>query len=90
MIIDSLDDFIKIAKNSTIVIADFESQLGRLHAMIEIRKEEKAPFLNHWIAAAESKLAILKPLYEASLQAQALPIETLVDIHNQLKAIQNG
>ena len=90
MNIDRLSDFIDIAKNSKLVIADFETHVGRLCAMIEIRKEEKAPILNHWIAATERKIAIMRPLYEASLQARALPIETLVDIHNQLKAIQNG
>lgn len=90
MNIDSLSEFIEIAKNSKIVIADFETHLGRLHAMMEIRKEEKAPFLNHWIATTEVRLEILRPLYDASVKARALPIETLIDIHNQLKAIQNG
>jgi hypothetical protein len=90
MNIDSLSEFIEVAKNSKTVIADFESRLSMLHAMMEIRKEEKAPILNHWIGAAERKLDILKPLYHASLQAQALPLETLIDIHTKLKAIHNG
>ena len=90
MNIDRLSDFIEIAKNSNVVIADFESQLGRLHAMLEIRKEEKAAVLNHWIAATERKIEILRPLYDASVLAQSLPLEKLIDIHTQLKAINNG
>lgn len=90
MNIDSLSDFIETVKKSPLVIADFESRYGRLQAMLELRKEDKSPILNHWIAAAEIKLELLRPLYDAALQARALPLETLTDIHTKLKALNDG
>lgn len=90
MNIERLSEFIEIAKNSKLVIADYESRSSRLSAMqIMLKEGEKTPLLKVWIRAAEVRLMIIRPLYEASLTAQALPIETLVDIHTQLKAINN-
>lgn len=89
MRMDALDEFLVISKNSAIVIADYESRLGHLDAMYILKKVDASPIINHWIAAAQRRLSVLKPLYDASKLARELPHETLLSIHTQLRALNN-
>lgn len=84
------DDFLNFVRNGPILRADYEARQARLHAMLELRKTERCPLLDKWIANAESKLEALQPAYEAALHMQHLPIDKLTEIHNKLKELENA
>jgi hypothetical protein len=87
---DSLDDFIKFAENSHILIADYESRRARLDAMLIIQKEEDSPFLQKWIADAHRRLNAMSKLYEYAKAARKMPLDELVATHAALRALQNS
>lgn len=89
MNIGELDEFIELARNSKLITADYESRLGRLQAMLIIQKSDSSALLSYWIAKAEERLRVTKELYDAAKQARVLPIETLIAIHTQLKALDD-
>lgn len=84
------DDFLVFAKSAHIVIADYESRLGRLQAMVEIFKTEPDPLLRKWIAVANERLTALKPLYDAAQATSTLPVAEIEIIHLKIRELEDG
>jgi hypothetical protein len=85
----NLDEFISFAGNSRIVVADYESRLGRLQAMITLRNYEgSCPLLDKWIADAHRHLEVMRTLYQYALTAQNLPMQELVATWNAIKELK--
>jgi len=84
-----MDEFIAFADNSHIVIADYESRLSRLQAMIAIRDQEgSCPLLNKWIADAHKRLEVMDTLYSYALVARKMPMDELRTIWAQIKDLK--
>jgi len=90
MIFNSLEEFIVLAKSGPRVIDDYEYTSSRLSAMLMVKNDDSSQLLNHWIAAVSTKLALMKPLYEAALSTKTLPLDELIEIHTKLKALTDG
>lgn len=87
---NTLDDFIAFASNSRIVVADYESRLARLEAMVELQKTDDCPILRKWIADAHRRLEALGHLYHFAKKAETLPVDQLTIVWEQLKELKYG
>ena len=86
---NNLDEFISFAENSHIVVADYESRLARLQAMIIIRQQEgTCHLLDKWIADAHRRLEVMRTLYNYALVARKLPLDELRIIWTQIKDLK--
>lgn len=86
----NIDEFIAFAKNSRIVIADYESRLARLEAMLEIQKTDDCPILRKWIVDAQQRLEAISTLYHFAKRTEVIPTDQLVVIWEQLKELKHG
>lgn len=84
------DDFLAFAKNSHVVIADYESRVGRLEAMCAIYKETPEPLLRKWIAVAAIRIEAIKPLYDAAKATSTLPVAEIEAIHLKIRELEDG
>lgn len=87
---NTLDDFIAFAQNSKVVIAKYESLLGQLEAMVEIKKTDDCPLLRKWIADAHRRLEALRPMYDMALTSSTLPLTEIAAIWRELKALRES
>jgi hypothetical protein len=87
---NTLDDFIKFAENSHILVADYDSRMARLQAMIVIQREEDTPILRKWIADAHRRLEAMRTLYEYAKAARKIPIEELTSTYHALIALKDS
>lgn len=87
----TLDEFIRFAENSRIVVADYESREARLYAMVQMAVDgEECPLLRKWIADVHRRLDATHTLYTYAKAAQKLPLEDMVAIYKQLCTLKDS